>query len=160
MQNKKAEGVDNIENEIIKYFPDKILAIILRLFNSFLDTGQIIEELCEGLIAPIFKENYQSNPDNYRGIKTREQIGFREKIRTMDHIFTLKTIVNNHLNPKKVTRCSPVLLTLEAYDPIHHEALSYKFIKNGINGSFLTLIKDLYAKTKCAVKIHWKQTDF
>ena len=43
MKNKKAEGVDKISNEMIKYFPDKILAIILRLFNSFLETGQIID---------------------------------------------------------------------------------------------------------------------
>ena len=48
----------------------------------------------------------------------------------------------------------------KAYDSIHHEALFYKLNKNGINGSFLTLIKDLYAKTKCAVKINGKRTDF
>ena len=62
MKNKKAEGIDKIANEMIKYFPDKILAIILRLFNSFLETSQIIEDLCEGLIAPIFKENYKVTP--------------------------------------------------------------------------------------------------
>ena len=45
MKNKKAEGIDKIANKMIQYFPDKILAIILRLFNSFLDTGQIIEDL-------------------------------------------------------------------------------------------------------------------
>ena len=120
---------------MIKYFSDKILAIILRIFNSFLETGQIIEDLCEGLIGPIFKENDKSNPDNYtpllslgylwriknnyRGICisnallkclclilnnrlkkfssknnliAREQIGFREKNRTTDHIFTLKLL--------------------------------------------------------------------
>ena len=68
MKNKKAEGIEKISNEMIKYFPDKILAIILSLFNSFLETCKIIEELCEGLIALIFKENDKSNPDNYRGI--------------------------------------------------------------------------------------------
>ena len=63
MKNKKAEGIDKID-KMIKYFPDKILVIILRLFSSFLETGQIIEEICEGLIAPISKENDKSNPDN------------------------------------------------------------------------------------------------
>ena len=46
----------------MKYFPDKILAIILRLFNSFLETGQIIEDLCKGLIAPIYKDNEKVTP--------------------------------------------------------------------------------------------------
>ena len=32
--------------------------------------------------------------------------------------------------------------------------------KNNINGSYLALLKDLYAKTKCAVKINGKRTDF
>ena len=32
--------------------------------------------------------------------------------------------------------------------------------KTGINGSCLTLIKDLYAKTSCAVKITGKRTEF
>ena len=144
MKNKKAEGIDKIANEMIKYFPDKILAIILRLFNSFLETGQIIEELCEGLIAPIFKENDKSNPDNYRGICisnallkclclilnnrlkkfssknnliAREQIGFREKSRATDHIFTLKTIVNNHLYAKKGNKVFACFIDLrKAYD--------------------------------------------
>ena len=48
----------------------------------------------------------------------------------------------------------------KAYDSIHHEALFYKMNKNNINGSYLALIKDLYAKTKCAVKINGKRTDF
>ena len=52
---------------MINYFPDKILVIILSLFNSFLETGKIIEELCEGLIVPIFEENDKINPDDYRG---------------------------------------------------------------------------------------------
>ena len=53
---------------MIKYFPDIILSIILPLFNSFLETGQIIEDLCKGLISPIYKEKEKRNPNNYRGI--------------------------------------------------------------------------------------------
>ena len=73
----------------------------------------------------------------------KEQIGFREKSRTTNQIFTLKTIVTNHLNSKRVTKFLPVLLTLKkAYDSIHHEALFYKMKKIYINGSYLDLIKD------------------
>ena len=36
----------------------------------------------------------------------------------------------------------------------------YKIINCGITGNFLSLIKDLYKKTKCAVKIGNSVTDF
>ena len=68
MKNKKAEGTDKIANEMIKHFPDKILDVILHLFNTFLESRKIPAEWCEGLIAPIYKENEKNNPDNYRGI--------------------------------------------------------------------------------------------
>ena len=48
---------------MIKHFPEKILEIILLLFNKFLETGKITDEWCEGLIAPIYKENEKNNPD-------------------------------------------------------------------------------------------------
>ena len=188
MKNKKAEGTDKIANEMIKNFPDKILSVILHLFNTFLDTGKIPEEWCEGLIAPIYKENDKNNPDNYRGICisnallkclclmlnnrlkkfcaknnliAKEQIGFREKSRTTDHIFTLKTIVTHHLNSKKGNKVFACFIDLKkAYDSIHHEALFYKMKKIDINGPYLDLIKDLYAKTKCAIKVNGKRTDF
>ena len=68
MKNKKAEGTDKIANDMIKHFPDKILSLALRIYNSFLESGEIPEEWCEGLITPIHKENDKINPDNYRGI--------------------------------------------------------------------------------------------
>ena len=68
MKNKKAEGTDKIANEMIKHFPDIILNVILRLFNTFLEAGKIPAEWCEGLIVPLYKENEKINPDNYRGI--------------------------------------------------------------------------------------------
>ena len=48
----------------------------------------------------------------------------------------------------------------QAYDSIHHEALFYKMKKNNVNGAYLNLINDLYAKTKCAVKVNGKRTEF
>ena len=59
MKNKRAEGIDKIANEIIKHFPEKI---VLLLFNKFLETGKITDEWCEGLIAPIYKENEKITP--------------------------------------------------------------------------------------------------
>ena len=55
MKNKKAEGIDRIANEMIKFFPNKILYAILCIFNGFLESGDILEDWCKGLITPLYK---------------------------------------------------------------------------------------------------------
>jgi len=188
MKNKKAEGIDKIANEMVKYFPTKILETLLQLYNLYLENGNIVENWCEGLICPLYKENEKNNPDNYRGICisnallkclclllnkrlkifcaenkliSEEQIGFREKSRTTDHIMTLKTLVNSHLTSKKGNKVFACFIDLKkAYDSIHHEALFAKLKKLSINGRYLNLIRDIYYKTKCAVKVNGKRTDF
>ncbi len=57
MKNKKADGTDKIANEIIKHFQEKIVDVILQPFNTFLESRKIPVEWCEGLVAPIYKEN-------------------------------------------------------------------------------------------------------
>ena len=48
----------------------------------------------------------------------------------------------------------------KAFDSIWHDGLFRKLVNKGINGNFLKLIKNIYGKTKCAVKINNKTTDF
>ena len=67
MKNKKAEGIDKIANEMIKFFPEKILEALLELYNLYLEKGIIVDNWCEGLLCPLYKENEKNNPDNYRG---------------------------------------------------------------------------------------------
>ena len=84
----------------------------------------------------------------------KEQIGFREKSRTADHLFTLKTVISKHLNEKKGNKVYSCFIDLrKAYDSIHHKALFFKLKKAKINGLYLDLIRDIYTKTSCAVKV-------
>ena len=48
----------------------------------------------------------------------------------------------------------------KAYDSVNHEALFYILKELDINGQYLSLIQDIYSKTKCAVKVNGKRTDF
>ena len=188
MKNKKAEGIDKIANEMLKHLPENLLVILLEIFNCFLKNGKIPKSWCEGLITPILKSGKSDDPDNYRGICisnallkclcsmlnnrlkkfcakfnliAKEQIGFREKSRTTDHLFTLKTVISKHLNEKKGNKVYSCFIDLrKAYDSIHHEALFYKLKKANINSLYLDLIRDIYAKTSCAVKVNGKCTEF
>ena len=48
----------------------------------------------------------------------------------------------------------------KAFDSVGHQCLFYKLENLGIRGNLLNLIKDIYRKTKCAVKVDGKITDF
>ena len=143
---------------------------------------------CLDLIALIHKDGAKDDPNNYRGICimnallkilctllnsrltsfsdkknliNNEQIGFRKNNRTSDHILTIKATVNKYVNDvqnKKLYAC--FIDFQKAFDSVWHEALFRKLENNGINGDFLDLIKNIYKKTKCAVKLRDKTTKF
>ena len=48
----------------------------------------------------------------------------------------------------------------KAYDSVWHEGLFYKLEENGFSGKILELIRYIYKKTKCAVKINSSITDY
>jgi hypothetical protein len=50
----KTCGVDYIINEYIKYCPDDLLKIIVKIFNIVLNSGKIPSDWCLGIIKPIF----------------------------------------------------------------------------------------------------------
>ena len=48
----------------------------------------------------------------------------------------------------------------KAFDSIWHKALFHKLERNKINGNFLDLLKDIYKKSRCAIKLNNKLTNF
>ena len=188
LKNKKAVGPDRIANEFIKLANEDILKLILSYLNLNLNKGLTCSEWCLDLIALIHKDGAKDDPNNYRGICimnallkilctllnsrltsfcdkknliNNEQIGFRKNNRTSDHILTIKATVNKYVNDvqnKKLYAC--FIDFQKAFDSVWHEALFRKLENNGINGNFLDLIKNIYKKTKCAVKLRDKTTKF
>ena len=127
----KACGIDNIANEFIIDSCNMIAPTITKLFNIILETGLIPQKWCIGIITPIFKNKGSAeNPENYRGISIlscfsklftllinerltlylddlgiigENQTGFRSNYSTLDHIFSLKSIIDFYLNKRKKT---------------------------------------------------------
>ena len=134
---------------------------------------------CLDIITSIHKEGTKSNPDNYRGIcimnsllkllctmmnnKLDEyneqtnlinhgQIGFKRHSRTSDHVLTLQGLINKYVYDKKNKLYTCFVDFKKALDSIWHKALSHKLERNKINGNFLDLLKDIYKKSRCAIK--------
>ena len=87
-----------------------------------------------------------------KNILSYNQIGFRRKYRTADHIFVLNTILNSYFSKgKKVYAC--FVDFSKAYDSVWRTGLLYKLILNGLNPTFIHLIQSMYTDIKLAVKL-------
>ena len=72
----KACGIDKIKNEFLKSCPDDVLEVILKFFNTVLNSGIVPEEWCIAVILPLYKNKGSKNdPDNYRGISLLSCVG-------------------------------------------------------------------------------------
>ena len=161
---------------------------LYKLFNLILHSGFFPKSWREGIITPIYISGNKHDPANYRGIcinsclgklftsvlNTRlqnhlldqnilhqAQIGFLPDHRTSDHIFTLRTLVDKYVNqvPKgKLYTC--FVDFKKAFDSVWHAGLFYKLLQYNIGGKFYDLIKNLYSKTKCSIKISNQRTEF
>ena len=172
---------------MLKHAPPTILDILLKYINLCLEKSLISQQWCLDIITAIHKEDNINDPNNFRGISissallkfvcslihnrleaycskhniiNKNQIGFRPKHRTSDHLLTLKALVKKYvtIGQKKLFAC--FVDFKKAFDSVWHEGLFYKMSKIGIGGKTLELIKDIYRKTKCAVKSKNKLTSF
>ena len=186
MKPKKAPSDDKIQNEMIKLSLPYISNALLKLFNFILSSGIYPTVWCDSLITPIYKSGKKDDPGNYRGIcvssnlgkifcmimnkritkhfqvnKTIEncQIGFQAGNRTSDHIFTIRTLVDKYVHNTKCGKLYTCFVDFKkAFDSVWHDGLFYKLLVNGIGGKTYDIIKSMYSKTNCAIKIGQNKT--
>ena len=187
LKNNKSGGLDNIINEFLKHAPTSLVSFICDMFNMILDSGIIPEIWCTGLIIPLYKKKGDIyDPDNYRGITLLsclgklftsclnhriakflydnehigyEQAGFRPEFSTLDHIFTLHTIIEYYKSKNKRIYCAFVDYS-KAFDMIDHTSLWLKLLNAGISGKVFNVIHNLYARAKSCVKCNSDMSSF
>lgn len=85
-----------------------------------------------------------------RDILSNLQAGFRKNYSTIEHIFTLSSIVKAfQARNKKVY--SFFVDFKAAFDLVNRNALFYKLSQLGISSKFINVIKEMYTETKAAV---------
>ena len=182
MKSNKASGIDKIKNEFIKAAPRSMHVIILNFPNLMSKEGLAPKSWCLDLITSILKEGDKESPENYRGLSimntllkllctmmsksrqrylAQEQIGFKPNARISDHIFTVKSLVNKYVNDQKNKKLYACFIDFKkAFDSVPQELLYTQLLKRNINGRFLSLLKNIYRKTVCAVKLENYRTKF
>lgn len=94
----------------------------------------------------------------HKGILHPSQIGFLPGHRTADHVLTLRTLIAKQVNHRKESIYACFVDFKKAFDSIWHQGLLYKLLSYDINGNFYNLIKDLYSKSNCNIKLGQHKT--
>ncbi len=111
------------------------------------------------ILCSLLNERVQTHCSEH-GLISKNQIGFQKNSRTSDHLLTLKTLVKKYVTVGKEKLYVCFVDFQKAFDSVWHKGLFHRLQKVGINGNSLNLIKDLYKKTKCAVKVDNRITEF
>ena len=180
LKNNKSPGDDGILNEYIKASMNSMVQQYVGLFNKILDSGVYPEKWTVGLIIPIYKKKGdRKDCNNYRGITLlscigklftsilnerlkkfceinkiikENQAGFRPKHSTVDHIFSLKVVVDLFFKSKQKLFCAFIDYQ-KAFDSVWRSGLWHKLNKSGIynTSKLYKIIKNMYAGIKSCV---------
>ena len=88
------------------------------------------------------------------------QRGFRKMHRTVDSIFTLKTLIDEYVKSKPQQHWNLLFSCFvdfrKAFDCIRQQKLVNKLRKEGVNGRFLDILISMYSNDQSAVEINDK----
>lgn len=182
----KAVGLDELPAEILKC--DKLLNVLLKLFNKCFSSGIIPDIWKQGIINPIPKSStsYRRDPMNYLGItptssvyklysnvlNTRlskwendnsvlldNQNGFKKNRSTIDHVISLTSIIETQKLHRKDTFTAFIDFR-KAYDSINRNLLFGKLADLGISGLMYKVLTAIYDNVRCSVRINGRFTEW
>ena len=185
-KNGKAMGTDSIPNEVLQN--DSVIRALHAFFQLCFDSGKVPVMWTQSVITPIPKNrtNDPRVPLNYRGISLLsciykvyssilnerlikhlnkneilhdEQNGFRGGRSCVDHIFTLTSIIRNKLHSKQEIYACYVDFR-KAFDLLDRDMMLFRFLEYGVDGKFYNVIKGIYYRAQCAVRINGVMTDW
>ena len=178
LKNGKSASADLISNEMLKNATHIILQPLQKLFNLIFRTGSFPKIWNESFLVLLHKKGNKFDPGNYRGISissnmgklfnkiiykrllrfinnnnliSKNQIGFKEKSRTTDHIFTLKTIIDKYKKKNKKVFAAFIDLK-KAFDTVWRLGLFYKLLNNNVPKQIFNVIESMYTNTSYKIK--------
>ena len=182
----KAQGPDNISNDMLKHSPTYIQQHLLRLFNMCYEFGIYPQTWRKTYIAPIHKKGNIHNPANYRGLALSScvaklytsilnaklydemqrlnlhvscQGGFVKGRRTSDNLYVLNAIRDGARRKKKNLWCLFLDIT-KAYDTVDRDRM-FQILQDCLICPYLTrAIMTSLDGTLYAIKLDGYVSDF
>ena len=178
LKSNKSPGPDSILNEMLLCSKDKFIPLLSTIFSALFSSNSFIDAWQKTIISPVFKKGNPELCSNYRPISLtsllskvyisilnkrlteyvehlniipEEQAAFRQSYSTIDHVFSLYTIISKQFSCNRKLYVAFIDYK-KAFDSIRREALYVVLERNGIKGQFLNAIKALYSHVFSAVR--------
>ena len=122
LKNNKAPDAYSMINEFLKYGGSEVRNKLLKIMKMIFEKGEVPNDFRKTLIKPLYKKGDKNECRNYRGISLvsvgskllsnmilfrlkdavdkvlrKEQCGFRKGRGCVDHVFTLRLIIEKSL---------------------------------------------------------------
>lgn len=177
LKTEKSPGSDNITNEALKIGCSMLVSPLVYLFNSILETADTPAQWSESNIILLYKKGNPREIGNYRPIsllpslyklfssiidsrvsKTLEinqpveQAGFRKGFSTIDHIHTLELIIEKYRENQRPLYAAYIDYQ-KAFDTISHESIWEALKSQGVEKTYIKVIRSIYSKSKSRVKL-------
>ena len=182
LKNNKAPGDDGITSELLKAGGKPVLEVLQRLFNSVIVEGHTPKAWGRAMVVLFFKKGDKTLLKNYRPIsllshvyklfsrvvtnrlaarfddfQPPEQAGFRRGFSTIDHIFTLRQVIQ-----KTEEYNQPLCLAFvdyeKAFDSIETWAVLQSLQRCHIDHRYIEVLKCLYENATMSVRIQDQYT--
>ena len=175
LKNHKAPGKDRLNAELFKADAVTTASILQPLFNTIWDRRKIPDDWNKGVIIKIPKKGALSDCNNWRGITLlstpskilakvimkrlslavdhrlrEEQAGFRRGRGCIDHIFTLRNIIEQSTEWQRTLYINFVDFA-KAFDSVHRHSLWKLLRAYGIPFHLVEIIKSFYDNFTCCV---------
>jgi hypothetical protein len=176
MKTGKAAGQSGLQTEMIRALGHNGLSWITDIFNRVWREGQMPKDWQVGIIVPVYKgKGDPMECNSYRPIKLLEhamkvmervmekrlrailnidamQRGFMPGRSTIDAIFTIRTLIERHLEKAKDIWTAFVDLE-KAYDRVPRELIWWALRRQGVSESLINAVRTLYRGSVSTVKI-------
>ncbi len=185
LKRRKAAGIDGLRAEFLTDAAAELAAPLSSTFTSIF-LGSFPHPLNCQIVHPIFKNKGDPlDPNNYRclsvgpvlsklyamildsritqwaeghQVRSPFQAGFRPGHRTVDHIFTLKTLIDQARFHKRRLYCCFVDFK-KAFDSVPRHLLWQRLAEAGIHGHMLSALQSLYDRVTARVQCPAGLTD-
>jgi len=177
LKSGKAPGADKLLPELLIHGQDTLIPYFTDIFQYIFDKGVYPETWAEGTLQLIYKKGDRNDPGNYRDITllsclgklfdqilynrlkvsnieiNEAQCGFRQDYSTVDNVFVLQALISKSFMDKQTLYCAFIDLK-RAFNSIYRQGLWYKLISSGYGGRLVKIVKNMYEKIKCRVRLH------